>query len=110
MKSTSKCNILLLLLLCMFLSTSAMAAGPDETTICLNGIKLVLEHPVYIEDGVTMVPVEEFLQLWGGPVHWSPQNEPLPGGMLTRWSEDGSNVLTASWYEHTLSLIPERKL
>lgn len=108
MKCTLKCNTLLFLLLCMFLSgRSAMAAGSDETSICLNGIPLVLEHPAYIEDGVTMVPAEEFLQLWGGPVQCRPQGEPLPGGMLTRWSEDGGNVLTASWYEHTLILIPE---
>ena len=54
---------LLFLLFCLLLSGSALAAGPE---ICLNDITLILDHPACIEDGVTMVAVEEFLQLWGG--------------------------------------------
>ena len=105
MKRFPKPTPLLFLLFCLLLSGSAQAAGPE---ICLNDITMVLDHPAYIEDGVTMVPAEEFLQLWGGPVQCRLEDgEPLPGGMLVRWSGDGDNSLTASWYDHTLVLTPD---
>lgn len=95
---------LLCLLFLLLLSGSASAAGPE---ISLNGFTVTLDHPAYIKDGVTMVPAEEFLQLWGGPVRCRPKDgEPLPGGMLVRGSGEGGSSLTVSWYDRTLVLTP----
>lgn len=100
----------------LLLSPAAGADSPPANVIndvIINGFDWVPWHPasdfssVWVADGVTMVPAEEFFQVLAGPVRTDPETGAiLPGGAQVRWAEDGSNILTVTWYDHTLTLTP----
>jgi hypothetical protein len=91
----------------VFLAAAAAAGGSQEAAVSLNGFALNLEHPALAENGVTLVPAEEFCQTVAGPVPIRmDDSSPLPGGVSTCWAEDGSPVLTVTYGESSLSLRP----
>ena len=86
---------------------AAAAGGGTQPELYLNGFSLELEHPALAQQGVTLVPVEEFCQTAAGPVPIRmDDSSPLPGGASTCWAEDGSAVLTVTCGESALSLQP----
>lgn len=98
---------LFLVLTTLAWAAPALAAVESEVTVTLNGFDLALPHPALLRDGVTLVPVEDFCAAVGGPVQIAPwDSTPLPGGMLTRWAEDGAEVLTIRWYDAVVTLTP----
>lgn len=89
----------------------ALAAEEREIinvpVIGINGFDWVPSHPAWaagaawVEDGVTMVPAEEFFQTLAG------RSLLTPAGVLTRWDEDGRNEFRVTWgYDHALLLTP----
>lgn len=90
---------LMALLLAAFLLCpgGALAANGEERSsvdIQMNGFVLDLPHSAWVEEGVTMVPVEDFCRAaFGGARAAMSDSTPIPGTVLCRWAEDGSNVL-----------------
>lgn len=98
---------LILLLISLTCVAPVLAAGVAEVSVTMNGFDLGLERPARLENGVTMVPVEEFLQAVGGDIQTTPlDSTPLPGGILYCWAEDGAPVLTAQFYDKSVTLTP----
>ena len=90
--------------------SSALAAEETEVEVTLNGFEIELGHPILAWKGSTMVPVEEFCRSLGGDVQTASwDSSPLPGGILYRWAEDGSGVLTVEWYDRTVILTPGKE-
>lgn len=98
---------LFLVLSALVWAAPALAAGETPVTILLRGFTLELERPAVEKNGATVVPVEEFLQIVGGEVQTDPADStPIPGGVLYRWAEDGSGVLTVQLYDKSVTLTP----
>lgn len=99
---------------CALPAQAAESAIQEVYVVSINGFDWVPSHPAWatssawVEDGVTMVPAEEFFQTLAGPSLSDPAAyETRPDGVLTRWDEDGSNVLTVTWgHDHVLTLTP----
>ena len=100
-----KRGLIALLLAAAFLlcSGGALAASGEERSfvdVKLNGFELALPHSAWVEDGVTMVPVEEFCRAaFGGARAAMDDGTSIPGTVLCRWAEDGSNRLTLTKLE-----------